>query len=326
MHFLQETIKKSNAYVWCLGSLFSLVLLFFVIYLIDIEKLKVILVSISWIIFVIAVFVLLLEGFFTALRFKVFTPGNPPLKDCLEMTAWFIMSLIILPARLGEIAVIILLKNNLSQSTGAAIMNVLTQRFIDLLFLCAMLIVFMFYNLPFYHDLYLYTIIFLIISLLFLSLYKLDVILGFIASLFYLNKSRPKKKLLKIFFRMSLQARVWYRFHLNKRIFSVAIIISIFKWMSNIGGITLLFYSINIPLTEIQLLLASSAYNFLAIIPLQTIGGIGISEAGLTSIFIFFGLPVAFSASASILIRIVLISTPFLFLLSVRAYYFALKK
>lgn len=204
-------------------------------------------------------------------------------------------------------------------------MNVLTQRFIDLLFLCAMVIIFIFLSQTIEHRLLLYTSVFTIICLLFLSLYKLDVLLGIIASLFYLKKCRPKLKLTKILFRMLLQARTWYRFHINNSVFSIAIFISMCKWASNIGGLTLLFYSINIPLSEVQLLLASTAFNFLAIIPLQTIGGIGISEAGLTGIFLYFGLPIAFAASVSVMIRLVLISTPFLFFLLIHTYYSVVK-
>ncbi len=319
MHFLRETVKDSNIYIWYIGGIVSIALLLFVILQVDLDKIKYIFNTISWGIFLIAILVLLSEGFFTALRFKLFTPGNPPLIKCLELTAWFIISLIILPARLGEIAVIILLKNNLGQSTGSSIMNVLTQRFIDLLFLCSMSLAFVFLNQNFQHSLYLYLIIFTIMSLLFLSLYKLDVLLGFIASLFFRQKIRPKHRLPRTFFRMSLQARIWYRFHMNNDIFTKAILVSLCKWISNVGGLALLLYSLNLPLGEVQLLLASTAYNFLAIIPLQTIGGLGISEAGLAGILVFFGLSMTFAASVSIMIRLVLISTPFIFFLFINS-------
>lgn len=321
MIFFQEIIKKSNAYIWYTGFIVSLVLLSFVIYQIDFSQIELILDSISWPFFLLATCILLSEGLFTALRFKLFTPGNQSIKSCLEVTAWFIISLIILPARLGEIAVILLLKEKLGQSTGSSIMNVLTQRFIDILFLCTMLIIFLLLIQNYDEVLFLYVSIFLFMTILALSLYKLDNLLSIIARLLFFKKIRPKNKILRTLLRMSLQARIWHKFHITKEIYLKVILVSIFKWMSNIGGLTLLFYSINIPLNEVQLLLSSTAYNFLSIIPLQTIGGFGISEAGLTGIFSFFGLSISLAASVSILIRLVLISTPFIFFFIFHTYF-----
>jgi len=288
------------------------------LYQVDFSLLKNIINSISWPIFILAIFILLSEGYFTALRFKLFTPGNPSIKSCLEITSWFIVSLIILPARLGEIAVIVLLKNILNQSTGSSIMNVLSQRLIDVLFLCAMLLMFLLAINIF--EQYIYIFIFIIIILLLLSLYKLDVLLGFIAYLFRSKKYYAKNNFLRNMFRMILQARIWHRFHLNNKIVSKAILISTCKWSCNIGGLSLLFYSLNVPLNDIQLLLVSTAYNILGAVPLQTIGGFGTSEAGLAGILMFFSLPIAFAASISITVRLVLITATFIFFLLVYSY------
>ena len=108
------------------------------------------------------------EGFFTALRFQLFTPGNPSYNQCLKITAWFIVSLIILPARLGEILVIILLKKEFKLSSGFSIMSVISQRLIDLFFLTAMLLVFVILHQS--NKQYLYIYISLIITILLLGL------------------------------------------------------------------------------------------------------------------------------------------------------------
>lgn len=322
MIFFPEKSKNTKPCIWLVAIFISVLLLSFVIYNVDVNSLYFVFDSITWSIFIISLLVLLLEGLFTAIRFKLFTPGNPALKSCLHITSIFIVSLIILPARLGEIAVIFLLKKELKQKTGAAIMSVLTQRFIDLLFLCALLFIFTLMTSIAEQSLYLYVAIFLIISILISSIYKLDILLGVFASFFYFNKKLVKYRLFKNVYRMILQGRIWYRFHMNNKVVFQAIIISTLKWTSNIGGLTLLFYSINTPLNEVELILTSTAYNLLAIIPLQTIGGFGISEAGLMGILMFFNLPIDLSASISIISRIVLISTPFIFFTLVFSYLF----
>jgi uncharacterized protein (TIRG00374 family) len=306
--------------MWGTGIFFSITLLLFIFYNVDYELLKKAYNSISWTIFIFSIFVLLLEGFFTALRFKLFTPNNPSFINCLDITAIFIVSLIVLPARLGEIAAIFLIKNKLRQSTGASIMNVLTQRFIDLFFLGAILLLFIIAHQTIDQSLWFYISITIIISLLLISIYKLDVILGCISFFILKNKNLKKILVFKKLLRMLLQARIWFRFHINHTTLSKAIIISSFKWVSNIGGLSLLFYSVNIPLSNVQLILTSAAYNLLAIIPIQTIGGFGVSEAGLTGILAFFGLPLDLSASISIICRLVLISIPFIFFVIIYSY------
>lgn len=306
--------------MWASGLFFSVVLLAFIFYNADQTLLKKIFNSVSWTVFLASILLLLSEGLFTALRFKLFTPGNPPLTSCLRISALFIVSLIILPARLGEIAVIFLIKNHLNQTTGASIMNVLTQRFIDLIFLGAMLLLFVIANQTLTQNILFYVLVFLIIFLLIISIYKLDVYLTCFSRFFLNNKRILKFSFSRKILRMLLQARIWFRFHLSNKTIFKAIIVSFFKWISNIGGLTLLFYSIKTPLSEAQLLLTSTAYNLLAIVPIQSIGGFGISEAGLTGILVFFGLPIDLSASISILCRLVLISTPFLFFIIVYTY------
>ncbi len=312
MKFLSETIKKSNLYIWVISFVISIGLLLFIFNQTNIHELAnlIDLTSFKWLF--LSIIVLALEGFFTGLRFKTFTPGNHSIGRCSKLSSWFIVSLVILPARLGEIAVVFLLQDYLKQSAGAAIMNTIIQRYIDLLFLASMTLIFLCLNHLFSLELLILSIV-LILFFTFIGLYRIDLILGFIASTFYRHRRRPKSIVRKLF-RVLLQARLYYRFHINSDIFFRGVGISFLKWLCNIGGLSLLFFSFDTQLTSIQLILSAIAYNALALIPLQTIGGIGIGEAGLMGIFLFFGLPSAFAASASILTRLVLIFIPFLFL------------
>ena len=144
--------------------------------------------------------------------------------------------------------------------------------------------------------------------------------MGLIASFMSTDNKRPKRKYSKLFFRIVLQARIWHRHHLNNQLIGKAVFVSTCKWMCNLGGLFFLFFSMNLSIANIELLLAACSYNFLAIIPIQTIGGFGVTEAGLTGILTFFDLDIESAASVSILSRLVLIFIPFLFFLLVYSY------
>ena len=69
----------------------------------------------------------LMEGVFTSLRFYLLTPGDRHVTACFSLTAWYVVLLVLLPLRLGEVAVVLLMKKYLDQDASPALMNVFVQ-------------------------------------------------------------------------------------------------------------------------------------------------------------------------------------------------------
>ena len=66
-------------------------------------------------------------------------------------------------------------------------------------------------------------------------------------------------------------------------------------------------------------MLLAAAFNFLAVVPLQSVGGIGVSEVGLAGLLMVFGASVEYAASMTIVVRVILLSTPVLYWVLVMA-------
>jgi uncharacterized membrane protein YbhN (UPF0104 family) len=121
-------------------------------------------------------------------------------------------------------------------------------------------------------------------------------------------KMAPKK-----LYRLILQARLYSRHGFKIRDIPLALLFTFIKWVSNLAALVFLFMSLHLGLGMFENITVAAAYNFLAIIPLQTIGGIGIGEAGLALLFTGTGLDVSAAASASLMIRFVILVFPFIF-------------
>ena len=57
--------------------------------------------------------------FATAARIRICTEGPPRFSAALKTNAWYVLFLIILPARLGEAAAVLLFRRFLGQNAGA---------------------------------------------------------------------------------------------------------------------------------------------------------------------------------------------------------------
>ena len=151
-----------------------------------------------------------------------------------------------------------------------------------------------------------------IVAMALIAVLRIDLALALIAS--PLRKAeRRKKGLARSALRLLLQARTWSRHVFTRRDVAAALGLTTLKWACNLGGLVMLFMALNLSLTLFESLVTAAAFNFLAIIPLQTVGRLGVGEAGLTLLLATMGLGVSIAASASIMVRIVVVLFPLLF-------------
>ena len=62
--------------------------------------------GITWMLVFVGLILLLMEGVCTSYRMYLYIPGKTKLTSCFRVTAWHVLMLVLLPARLGEVAAI----------------------------------------------------------------------------------------------------------------------------------------------------------------------------------------------------------------------------
>jgi uncharacterized protein (TIRG00374 family) len=302
---LSQKSAINKPLLWGISLAVSLGLLAFVFMQADIGQAAVMLKNLSWSFLGVAFVFLIMEGIATALRLWLFAAKKPCLSEALQANAWYVLLLVILPARLGEVAAVVVLERYLGQKYGAAAMSIIMQRLYDMIVLGAIFLIALLGLGDFVDKTFMSIVSLGLIGFVLFVLVRLEFFLTITA---LLAKKAPRKLR-----RIILQARLYSRHGFKTRDIPLALLFTLIKWISNLAALVFLFMSLHLGLGIFENITVAAAYNFLAIIPLQTIGGVGIGEAGLALLFTGTGLDVSAAASASLMIRFVILVFPFIF-------------
>lgn len=307
MTFIAESFRNRPA-LWALATLVSVVLLAGVISQVDGAQLRGMIANASWTALGTAVALLVLEGVFTALRIRMFAPGPPPLGAALKANAWYVLFLVMLPARLGEVAAVFVFRTTLGQSFGGAGMSVIVQRLYDVIVLGTLFLLAL-TGLSGLFDTSIMALAALAVIAASVALaLHMDTALTLLAAV--LGKAfGPRAKAR----RLAIEARRYVRHDLDRGDIPLVLVLTAGKWVSNLAALMLLLAATGLSLSLAQAAVVAGAYNFLAIIPLQTIGGLGVGEAGLALLLAGMGVGTSMAAAASLMVRSVLILFPFVF-------------
>jgi uncharacterized protein (TIRG00374 family) len=311
-----DLARRGKPSLWLIAIVTSVVLLGFVVFLVDWPLALEMLRLLSPQLLCGAILIFMLEGVCTAMRFQALLGRDVSRYGCFRMSAHYVVVLILLPARLGELAGVLLLKREFGQNSGAAASNIFVQRLIDVIVLVGVFLATLFVNVEIGGS-GAYLIALVIFSLCVLCLLHLDKLIAIAVMPFLAIAGSRPTSMRRRMRRLLLQARGWCRRTMQPAILSRVVALSIAKWGCNLLGLALLFTAVTPDLHTSSRILLGVLYNFLNVVPLQTVGGIGIGEAGLTGLFVLVGISVSVAASASLIVRIALIATPFLFWLLV---------
>lgn len=307
-------VKKSLAnkpVIWITATLISLGLLTLVVMQVDWSETKDMLMNVSWWALAAALTFLLCEGIITALRLWLFAGRKPCLSEGLKANAWYVLLLVVLPARLGEVAAVWVFGHYLGQKRGAAVMSIIAQRLYDVVVLGTFFLLALM-GLKTAIDTHLMVPI--AGGLIFLSvvfLFQLERALTLAARIFLRWKFRHG--VLRKILRLVLQGRIYVRHNMSRTDIPLALLFTIGKWMCNLGALASLLIALNMGLSFYQEITIGAAYNFLAAVPLQTVGGIGVGEAGLTLFLKAMGIATSTAAGAALMVRFVILAFPFIF-------------
>ncbi|MDA0822502.1 MAG: lysylphosphatidylglycerol synthase transmembrane domain-containing protein [Proteobacteria bacterium] len=294
----------------------SAILLGLVVAQVDWHAARALVVTINYRWIAVGVSLLVAEGLVTAARFRVLARTPADYLDCLQATAWYVLMLVGLPARLGEIAGIGLIVRYMDQSAGAALASLLFQRVFDMILLVLLLAV-------------VFGVAFADVSTLPVIALTLVTLAILVASLIFLADlltiaagpllSRRHDKRFRRLLRAVLQARMVRRHYMDRQLTLKLGAYTVLKWLTNLAAIACVVAAVVPALSAVKGLGIGIVYNLSAVIPIQTIGGFGISEAALLGSFSWLGYSLAQGAPIVIAVRLALISAPILFWLGVTA-------
>jgi uncharacterized membrane protein YbhN (UPF0104 family) len=255
----------------------------------------------------------MLEGTITALRFRLLSRTQANFRDCLRASAWYVMFLIALPVRLGEVAGIALIVRYLGERTGAAAASLLFQRLFDLIFLVAALVVFCVSAFVQMSLLVVVTLVFVVLGLVAIVVFLEHLLAFAVRPLLVRRKQKWPRRILRIV----LQVRMVRRHHMDRMRTIKLAALTLLKWIATLGAVVVVVIAAVPNLSPTTAFGIGIVYNLSALIPIQTVGGFGISEAALLGSFGWLGYPLGIGASIAIAIRIVLLAGPLLFWLIV---------
>lgn len=319
---------NGQKWVWVTAIASSLVLVLFVLSLVDWEVAKGIVKSANRYLIVLGVLLLAFEGFLTAARFKLLAINPTTYAASLRASGWYVLLLLALPARLGEVAGIGTMVRYMGQRTGDSMVNLFLQRVFDVLTLGAMFCVVCVQAVS---DQAVsgeklgvaLSVAGIIMAALIASVIFLDNGLGMFARC--LIKFR-RKKIIRSVILVLLEARRSIQHHLDIPTTVTLIFLTMFKWLFILGAIACVVIAVAPTLSFVTALGVGIAYNLAAVIPLQTIGGAGISEVVLLGSFKWLGYATGLGASLAIAIRLALLVGPIAFGLSVLFYFEVMRR
>ncbi len=306
----RHALPLSRRALWLTSAVVSIALLGVVIAQVDIIAARAIARGIDYRWVAAGIALLLLEGLITAARFRLLARGGAAYGDCVLATAWYVVLLIGLPARLGEFAGIGTMMRFMRERAGAAAASLLFQRLFDLVLLLAILAAVALVT--FAEAAATLVVAFAVVSIavMLLVLVKLDVIAARCARPLLARRHEiwPRRLL-----RVLLQARGVRRHHVTRSHTVVLGIYTALKWGANLGGVACIVAAVIPGVTAITAVGIGIVYNIAAVIPIQTVGGFGVTEVVLLGAFRTIGYDAGTGAPIAIAIRLALLCGPLIF-------------
>ena len=312
-------MRWAKPWTWAIAAAVSLALFGVVAARLDAASLAAVAEQLSWPLVGAAVALLLSGHLFSALRTHLIAEGHL-FSTALRVSAWHAIWLIALPMRLGEVAWLVSMRNAYGWNAATAVVCGLVQRLLDLAVIAAFLLlavpaVFI----PGRIEAPLAAALAVVAgALALLGAVTLPVWLRLSGRLI-VAAGRPlgwRARLLRHLWR----GRRWLESVRHRRIVQLCLVPTALSWMAIFGGYWLLCRAVGLDAAWSEFLFAAAGGNLITALPVQSIGGFGLLEAGFTGILAWFGSPADTAALAALTIRFVTwIGTGLFWLLSLLA-------
>ncbi len=291
-----------GARLWRSAALVSGIALMVVISQIEVAGLSPLFRNLDWQLLGLACGLLVIEALASSIRIWWLSGRQRSPAVAIALNAWYMLYLMLLPARLGEVAAIGLLRDKLGQTTGGATASIVIQRMFDVLILAACVVL----ATAIAAAVETWLLVTLGSVLLTLVLVRLKSLLTLAATclLRWSGAGGIRQKLL----RLVLQARTWSLRRLDFAALGVLLVLTALKWSASLLALVLVLLATGIDLEAYVLLPVVIAYVFLSIIPLQSLAGVGVSDVGLLALLVGLGVDSGTGAAATLFCRLSLIT------------------
>ncbi len=263
--------------------------------------------SIKWFFLLLVVFVLLLGVVTARLVLALRLSGTASFLQCLDISIFHIMLLSLLPARLGDVCYPFILRQNLSIDIAKAVSNLLILRVYDLLTVFCLLVTAISLNtLDADSGRRIVTAVSSIGGILLLLVLTGNRLLSLTVRLLESTDfatSRIPGFLDKV--RASLS-------EYNGTDHMIILGMTGLRWLVACLFFLCIFNALNIEINFVQAILVTTGINLAVLIPVQTMGGFGITEAVMAWFLGMFGHPVELAISLALASRLIWLIYPFL--------------
>lgn len=314
---LLETLPRAGWKTWMSAVIGSALLLGIVLLQLDSTSLRSVAVGLSWPFVAVSVLFFFTEGVVTAKRISIMAATHQRLIRALQANAWYSLLVVALPARLGEFAAILVMEKYLLQKRAPAFASIVVQRLFDLVMLGVLfllVLVFLIEQLPVAASA---AIAVLVTGVGLSAIYQMEPLLT-LSARWVMSTRIPLSRSLRIkITRLLLEGRGWRRQLAGTGVIVSAISLTAVKWLVIFAGISTLLIASQDSLAWHSALIAAVAYCFMSAVPIQSLGGIGLGEAGLTFLLAGMGIPLGVAAATSLMVRLFLIVFPVIFFLAI---------
>ena len=227
------------------------------------------------------------------------------LTAAIRVTAWHGVWVMVLPLRLGEVGWILAMRNAYGWNPATTVVCALVQRLLDLAVVAAFLLLAMPAAFSLGQDgaRLIAAAAVAACGAALAGIMTLRVWLRLTARL-VIATGRPRGWRLRVL-RHLRQGRRWLDSVQHRRILRLCLLPTALTWTAIFGSYWLICQAVGLQEAAVEVLFASAGSIMLTVLPVQSIGGFGLLEAGLTGILAWFGAPADTAAAAALTIRLV---------------------
>ena len=289
---------------WIVAGTVSAALLGLVLAQLDARSLAAAFDGVSWTLVGAGVALLAAENLLAAFRTHLIAGARGGFVTAVRVTAWHGLWLIALPMRLGEVAWVVAMRRAYGWNVATAMACMVVQRLLDVAVVSALLLLTMPAAFGLHED-GLPALAALAAVLCLLALVAsgtLHVQLRLFAGLI-MSVGRPRRRRRRFLTSLN-QARHWLETVRRRRAMPGSVLLTVLIWTVAVAAWWTIGRAVGLAdLTVAEFGFAAAGSILVAALPVQSIGGFGLLEAGFTGIATWLGAPAGTAALAALAIR-----------------------